>query len=115
MSAGTCRIGYDEYQQLTPGDQKALHAWITSFFDCNPDHIEWIEFSTDPSVVNWAMQISLLVPEDPKRPTLASEMHVVRVTTLVPNGLLKRLFDVSGVVNATVKCRESAGRTRTNR
>ena len=95
MSDAIIRIGPDEYQKLSETDQQALQEWVKSFFDCNPNHIEWIEFLVDPSIVNWAMQISLLIPEDPKRPTLVSELHVVRITTLVPDGLLHRLVEVS--------------------
>lgn len=97
MSTGTLRIGAEEYQRLTPGEQIALKDWVKSFFDCDPDRIEWIEFTTDPSVINWGMLINLLIPEDPKRPTLISELHVARIATLVPEGLLKRLHKVAGV------------------
>lgn len=97
MSVAMIRIGPDEFQKLNPDEQTALKGWVKSFFDCNPDHIEWIEFTADPRVVNWAMQISLLIPEDPKRPTLVSEMHVARIATFAPEGILKRLYEVAGV------------------
>jgi hypothetical protein len=91
------RITDAEYRRLTPGEQIALEDWIKSFFDCNPDHIEWIEFTVGEAIVNWSMQINLIVPENRKRPTLVSEMHLVPVTALVPEGLLRRLVEVSGV------------------
>lgn len=97
MTDATIRIGPDEFQKLNPDEQAALKGWVKSFFDCNPDHIEWIEFTTDPSVINWAMLINLLIPENTKRPTLVSELHVARIATLAPEGLLKRLHEVAGV------------------
>jgi hypothetical protein len=91
---GMIHVGSDEFQKLTPSEQSALKGWVKSFFDCDPDHIEWLEFTLDPSVVNWAMQINLLIPEDLTRSTLVSELHNVRVSTLVPEGLLVRLAEV---------------------
>jgi hypothetical protein len=90
------RIGPDEFFRLTPESRSALQGWITSFFPCNPDHIEWIEFTADPSVTNWSMLINLIaVVPDSERPTLLSELHSARITTIVPDGLLIRLYEVT--------------------
>lgn len=90
-------IGTDEYRRLSNLDQQMTQAWVMSFFDCDPDLIEWIEFPAGPHIASRPMDISLIVRQKPERSTLMSERHWVSIGSF-PNdpSLLERLAIAAG-------------------